>query len=146
MRSGAACFEIQYGVIDKAHYALPSFFKHTGLQVACALRVGRVVFSLLWLIYDCRPVVDRRLRPFLASPRKGRKRRRRKVAALRVKKWGTKQTRFAQTSFIPDPFSAQHKRQRHMRKANINTSVVRFSPLHTRNVQAHRATAIRCCF
>jgi hypothetical protein len=48
---------------------------------------------------------------------------------VQVKKWEMKQTRYAQTSFIPYPFSAMHKRQRHMRKAKINTSVVRLPSL-----------------
>ena len=48
-------------------------------------------------------------------------------------------------SFISNPFSAQHKRQRHMRKANVNTSVVQ-PPFHCiGNIKALRTTAI-CCF
>ena len=48
-------------------------------------------------------------------------------------------------SFISNPFSAMHKRQRHMRKANVNTSVVRLPSHRARNAHARRATAI-CCF
>jgi hypothetical protein len=47
-------------------------------------------------------------------------------------------------SFISNPFSAQHKRQRHMRTAKVKTSVVRLPFLYTRIAQARRATAI-CC-
>jgi hypothetical protein len=140
--------------------------------VCCCL----IVFVLLSLLCDCWPVVDRRLLPFLASPRKGSKRRRRKVAALRVpacagQKMGKVRNslplqgayplasgyRYAGVVHAPrnpcytsntnlsNPFSAMHKRQRHMRKAKVNTSVVRLPSLRARNAQAHRATA-NCCF
>ncbi|CAN5763466.1 hypothetical protein BH11PSE12_BH11PSE12_30880 [soil metagenome] len=110
-----------------------------------------VLFIFLSLLWDCRPVVDRRLLPFLASPRKGSKRRRRKVAALRVpacasQKMGNEANSLRSNSFISNPFSAMHKRQRHMRKAKVNTSVVLSPLLRTSNAQAYQATAIRCCF
>jgi hypothetical protein len=95
---------------------------------------GQVVFLLLSLLFDCWPVVDRRLLPFLASPRNGSKRRRRKVAALRVpacagQKMGNEANSLRSNSFISNPFSAMHKRQRHMRKAKVKTSVVRLPSL-----------------
>jgi hypothetical protein len=76
-----------------------------------------VLFLILSLLCDCWPVVDRRLLPFLASSRKGSKRRRRKVAALRVpacagQKMGNEANSLRSDSFISNPFSAMHKRQR----------------------------------
>jgi hypothetical protein len=108
-----------------------------------------VLFVLLSLLGDCWPVVDRRLLPFLASPRNGSKRRRRKVAALRVpacagQKMGNEANSLRSDSFISNPFSAMHKRQRHMRKAKVNTSVVQLPFLYTRIAQARCATATRC--
>jgi hypothetical protein len=134
-------------------------FKHIGLRAASDMRVGDmlflvcfclVVFFHLSLLCDCWPVVDRQLLPFLASPRNGSKRRRRKVAALRVpacarQKMGKVRNSLRSNTNLSNPFSAMHKRQRHMRKANVNTSVVRLPSLHARNAQAHRATA-NCCF
>ena len=79
------------------------FFKHTGLRAAWNMRSDRGLGLLLSLLFDCRPVVDRRLLTFLASPRRVSKRRRRKVAVpsgcpiVQVKKWEKFETRYAQT-------------------------------------------------
>ncbi|WP_295755531.1 hypothetical protein [Undibacterium sp.] len=109
-----------------------------------------VVFVFLSLLCDCWPVVDRRLLPFLASPRNGSKRRRRKVAALRVpacagQKMGNEANSLRSDSFIPNPFSAMHKRQRHMRKAKVKTSVVRLPFHYTGDIKALPAKAICGC-
>jgi hypothetical protein len=130
-----------------------------GLRAAWNMRAGGmlflvcyclVLFLLLSLLGDCWPVVDRRLLPFLASPRNGSKRRRRKVAALRVpacagQKMGKVRNSLRSNTNLSNPFSAMHKRQRHMRKAKVNTSVVQPPLLRTSNAQAHRAKA-NCCF
>jgi hypothetical protein len=46
------------------------FFKHIGLRAAWDMRGGGMLGLILSLLCDCRPVVDLRLLPFLASPRK----------------------------------------------------------------------------
>jgi hypothetical protein len=91
------------------------FFKHVGLRGAWDMSEGGMLFLVccglalfifLSLLCDCRPVVDRQLLPFLASPRNGSKRRRRKVAVLagypimQLEKWEMKQTRCAQTASL----------------------------------------------
>ncbi|AZP12765.1 hypothetical protein [Undibacterium parvum] len=96
------------------------FFEHAGLRAACNMRAGTVAVLLVSLLCDCRPVVDRQLLPFLASPRNGSKRRRRKVTALRVpnyagRKMGNEANSLRSDSFTSDPFSAPHNWQRHMR-------------------------------
>jgi hypothetical protein len=88
------------------------------------------LFLLLSLLCDCRPVVDRRLVTFFASPKKVTQKRRRKVAALRVpncasQKMGNEaNSPAAQTSFISNPFFASHNWQRPMRirfKSRVKT-------------------------
>jgi hypothetical protein len=48
-------------------------------KAAWDMRSGRVLGSLLSLLCDCRPVVDRRLATFFASPKKVAQKRRRKL-------------------------------------------------------------------
>jgi hypothetical protein len=139
------------------------FSKHIGLRGAWNMRAGGmlfllcfclVLFVLLSLLCYCWPVVDRRLLPFLASPRNGSKRRRRKVAALRVpacasQKMGKVRNSLRSNTNLSNPFSAPHKRQRHMRKANVNTSVVRLSLLSTcmlKHIELRQSAAFDLAF
>jgi hypothetical protein len=80
--------------------------------------------SVLSLFLDCRPVVDRQLLTFLCFAKEIVSKR--KATAdlpfgcpfMHYKKWEMNETRFAQTAFISDPFSAAHKRLRLKRSAD----------------------------
>jgi hypothetical protein len=50
------------------HAYFMRFFKHIGLLASWDMRSGGMLGLTLSLLRDCRPVVDRRLLPFLASP------------------------------------------------------------------------------
>jgi hypothetical protein len=75
------------------------------------MRASTVPVLLLSLLCNCRPVVDRRLVTFFASPKKVTQKRRRKVAVpagcpiVQVVKWEMKQTRCAQTASLLIHFS-----------------------------------------
>ena len=84
--------------------------------------------DFLSLLCDCRPVVDRQLLTFFASPKKRKpKKATTKVAALRVpicasQKMGKVRNSLRSNTNFSYPFSAPHKWQRHMRNFRSKTT------------------------
>ena len=74
------------------------------------MRVCSSFLLLAVIVLDCRPVVDRRLLTFFASPKKEDKRRRPRshypfgVPVFIRQKWEKFETRFAQTTKLSYPF------------------------------------------
>ena len=85
---------------------------------------GLAVYEVLLLFLDCWPVVDRQLLTFLCFAKEIVSKR--KATAdlpfgypfMCCKKWEMNETRYAQTTFISNPFSAAHKRLRPERNAD----------------------------